>query len=110
MATQPNPSNDGWDEIKVDFVKFLKTGDTVEGRIVLYEEMDVANPSGGQNKVGKVTVEQTDGSMVAFLLTEQLEQKITGLPVGTSIRVVYEGEVTLANKRRMRQFRVFKKN
>lgn len=93
--------NEGWVEVTPRFITFDKPGDSVQGRLVGTEEVEV-----GGRIVHRATVVTEEG-VGQFLLTTQIESVILSLEPGLEIRVIYDGSTKNARGQQLKQFRVF---
>lgn len=99
-GAQPNE-----EEIGGQLFKFVYPGDEIAGEIVASDQVEIDGKD-----VTRVTLQDDEGVSHIILLTENLRQKLLGLPAGTSVRIVYESQQELKGGRRFRNFRVFKVN
>ncbi len=101
---KPSPQEDeDWEERTPAFITFDETGMEVSGVLEAIDEIPLHD-----KKIPRARVRTSEG-VQSFLLTTQLEPLILDLPIGTTIRVKYEGETLSAAKRKVKQFRVWVK-
>ena len=108
MTTKKQPdtkARTNEEELGGELFRFVNVGDTISGTIVASDEIEIDEKS-----VSRLTLSHDDNSQSVILLTENLRQKLLGLPAGTAIRIVYEGEIPIKGGRRFRNFKVFKVN
>lgn len=100
----PSPSEgEGWEERTPAFMSFDEAGMEITGILEALDTIQLHD-----KEIRRARVRTSDG-VKSFLLTTQLEPLILDLPVGTSLRVKYEGETLTAAKRRIKSFRVWVK-
>jgi len=90
-----------WEEKTAAFTTFDEVGDEVQGVLLALDTIKLHD-----NDVRRARVATNTGN-VAFLLTTQLEPLLLDVPLGTKIRVRYEGEVKSAAGRKVKQFKVW---
>ena len=94
---------DGYKSVTSGFFKFEEPGDFVEG---VYSGTDYIEMSG--QVVPKYLVETDDG-LQGFLATVQLAEAMARVPIGAGVLVIYTGDATSGNKRKVKQFDVMVK-
>jgi hypothetical protein len=99
----------GWVKVPdAQMVDWDKQGQIpVEGRLISVSELKSKNPNkDGSDKFYKVFKVDTKTGQVAFT-GSQLETKLTGVEIGTDIKVIFSGKVKTSNKFKVNTFDVF---
>jgi len=99
----PEIGTEGWQERTAQYFTFDEPGEVVEGRILAFDHIQLHD-----REVRRCRLETAEGNR-SFLLTTQLEPLLLDLPVGTMVRILYEGEVKSARGRRVKVFKVWTK-
>lgn len=102
-AAPSPPADEEWQERSADFMIFDQAGDEVQGVLEGFEEIDLHD-----RLVNRARIRTADG-MRSFLLTAQLSPLMLTIPLGTSVKVRYEGETKSQAGRRVKLFKVWTK-
>lgn len=92
-----------WQERSAEFETFDEAGDEVVGVLTAIDVIKLQDRDVCRAKV------QTKDKHVGFLLTVQLEPLLINVPIGTMVKVVYQGEVKSSKGRRVKTFKVWTK-
>lgn len=98
----PEPPGE-WKEKSASFATFDKEGEEVIGILKSLDTIKMHD-----KEIRRATVFTPEGNR-SFLLTTQLEPLLLDIPLGTTVRIRYEGEVKSSAGRTVKQFRVWTK-
>src|SRR3990167_10547182 len=95
-ATKTNSSNDGWEKVKSNFMKFDKVGDSCVGTLVSKKLVDSTLPGKEGVKQTIYTLVQDDGTEIMVggrgQSNPQVMPQLESCKPGTYVKVVYEEE------------------
>ncbi len=96
--------NDGFEEISIDFHRFEKENDMLEGEVVGKDTITIRDAD-----VGKYTIQSPDGKRTAFLGGVQLDPLMEDVEVGDTIRLIFMGKQKTSGNTEVKTFKLMRK-
>lgn len=93
-----------WEEISVDFYRFVNVGDSITGVLTSKDVTTIRD-----NEVGRYELEKPDHKRIAFLGGVQLDRLLDSVSVGEEIRLVFQGKVKTGGGTEVKTFKLFHK-
>lgn len=92
-----------WKEITPDFMSFETKGQFIEGKLLGYSDLRIK-----EVPVKKWSIERaSDGVAVGFLGGVSLDPMLLAVPIGTTIKLEYDGNVKIAGGYSVKTFKLF---
>lgn len=92
-----------WNEITPDFLQFTTKGESVEGKLLGCTELRIKDVPVRKWSVARLS----DGIAVGFLGGVSLDPMLDAVPIGTVIKLEFDGMVQLAAGHRVKKFKLY---
>ena len=87
--------------VEPEFVRFLKEGDSIEGILLLRDTITFQN-----REASRYTIETDTGDHKCFLGSTIMDRNLTGVPIGTCIRITFLGKEQSKSGQPLKKFTV----
>lgn len=93
----------GWKETTPDFKQFEEKGETLEGELLGFNIIQIKGVNVRRWQLRRLS----DGIAVGFLGGVSLDATLDAVPVGTTIKLEYEGKVKLGSGYHVKKFKLY---